>query len=272
MIDPSIIKTEIDNLETLAVDIEKNIKKLFNESEIGSRPTISDRYGDYVFLQISGELWDLQREIMKNYENWYSMSLIYIMTYVPEKKENFVSCYFSKNDNLGIVDLIKLHSKKKIQVSLGDNAIHKQFKDAVFRDFVIKFDQQRNTLLTISGIVKIKELSIRGIIYTTFIDREIDEAVYLFDKGHFRAAGAIAGVALEQHLRFLCDKYSLEYGNKDTIEPLLHKLYKNDKIDLTEMKQIQHLASIRDKCDHPSEISASEVKELIEKIKRILNN
>jgi hypothetical protein len=64
----------------------------------------------------------------------------------------------------------------------------------------------------------------------------------------------------------------LDYGKKDTIEPLVQKLYQQKKIDITEMKNVQYLATIRDKCDHPSEIIANEVKELIERVKRILNN
>ncbi|WP_052297243.1 HEPN domain-containing protein [Methanolacinia petrolearia] len=121
-----------------------------------------------------------------------------------------------------------------------------------------------------SIIVKIKEMSLRDIISASFVDREIEEAEYLFGKNHHRAAGALAGVALEQHLRTLCDKYQIDYGKKDTIEPLVQKLYKNNKLDSTQMKNIQHLASIRDKCDHPSEIKKEEVKELIERVKKIV--
>jgi hypothetical protein len=47
-------------------------------------------------------------------------------------------------------------------------------------------------------------------------------------------------------------------------------LYESKKIELEEMKNIQHLASIRDLCDHPSEIEPKKVKELIECVKKML--
>jgi len=87
---------------------------------------------------------------------------------------------------------------------------------------------------------------------------------------HYRCAGALAGVALEQHLRFLCDKFGLNYNKKDTIEPLVQKLYENKKIEIETLKNIQHLAAIRDACAHPSEVDPNKVKELIERVKKIL--
>jgi hypothetical protein len=272
MIDSSIIKNEIDKLENIAVDIEKDMKFLVDESKVNPSPT--NYYGNtysYYFLQISGEVWTRQREALKKYENWFSMSLIFIKDYIPEKESAFSKLYKCNGPELGVKELIQLRKQKELRYSNGDSINHERFKDNVYREFISKFDEQRHFLLTIPGIVSIKELSIRGIIYNTFIDREIDEAVYLYEKGHYRAAGAIAGVALEQHLRHLCEKYNLDYGHKDTIEPLVQKLYKNDKMDGSEMKKIQYLATIRDKCDHPSEVTASEVKELIEKLKKILN-
>lgn len=273
MIDPLIISTEINSLETLADKIEKDMKKLLPEAHVIGSEAATNIYL-LRFLDFIGDSWDLQRETMKNYEKWYAMSLLFVQQYVPEKQNEFTSYYsVTRNDELSIKELLQFKRRKEDYIRGSDlQETVASFKGEVLRDFIGKFDRQRHILLTIPGIVKIKELSIRGIIFTTFIDREIDEAVYLFEKGHPRAAGAIAGVALEQHLRFLCDKYDLDYGKKDTIEPLVQKLYKNEKIDRTQLTQIQHLASIRDKCDHPSEISASEVKELIERVKKILNN
>jgi hypothetical protein len=271
--DPPILIKEIDNLETIAVSIENNFKKIIEKAHVSNCP---ERYiqpdFSYGFLQLSGETWQLQRETSKLYEKWYSMALIFIKSYVPEKQKEFADYYKSSETFEGIKDMLQLFSTKKLPHVHGNKINHANFKSCVIVNFIYKFDQQRHILLTIPGIITIKELSIRGIIYATFIDREIDEARYLFDKKHFRAAGAIAGVALEQHLRYLCDKHNLEYRKKETIEPLVQKLYKNEKIDRTQMIEIQYLASIRDKCDHPSDVSQNEVKELIERIQKLLNN
>ncbi len=261
MVDSSLIKDEIDKLEILAVDIEKNMKKLLDGSIVLEREySLGSKY--YLFKDFSGDLWDLQRDTIKNFEIWYSMSLKFIQQFVPEKVKEFT--FYYKSNEVGVDQIQELLQFNKMPQSLPIN------KKMILRNFIHKFDRQRHILLTIPGIEKIKELSIRDLIYATFIDREIDEAIHLYEKSHYRAAGAIAGIALEQHLRLLCDKYDLNYEKKDRIEPLVQKLYKNDKIDITEMKSIQHLANIRDKCDHPSDITASKVKELIEGIKKIL--
>jgi hypothetical protein len=209
-----------------------------------------------------GEMWTLQRETIKKYEQWYSASLVFVEQFIPEKVRDF-TFYYCRTGNTGdqIFDILQFH----------DTSHNKRIdKNALLRSFIGKFDRQRHILSTIPGILMVKELGLREILYAVFVEREIDEADYLYSREHYRAAGAIAGVALEQHLRFLCDKYDLDYGKKDTIEPLVQKLYANKKIERVELTNIQHLASIRDKCDHPSDITSGEVKELIESVKKIL--
>ena len=143
-------------------------------------------------------------------------------------------------------------------------------KEEIIERFINRFEIQRSILSSIPYIAKIKEMELREIISTDFVEREIEESELLFRKGHSRAAGALAGVALERHLKTLCDKYQIDYQKKDTIEPLVEKLYHAKKINLSQMKNIQYLASIRDKCDHPADVEKGEVKELIEKVKKIV--
>jgi hypothetical protein len=65
----------------------------------------------------------------------------------------------------------------------------------------------------------------------------------------------------------------ISIGDNDTIEPLATKVYTSKKIpefDITLFKSIQHLASIRNKCDHPKEEPKQhEVRELLDKVKKI---
>ena len=102
------------------------------------------------------------------------------------------------------------------------------------------------------NIVEIKELSLRKLISVDVARTEIEQAEVLFASGFHRASGSIAGVALELHLKTLCDINSIVYKPKDTIEPLAQALYNAKILELIELKRIQYLASIRNKCSHPN--------------------
>ena len=153
MIDPSIIKNEIDALEAIAIDIEKDMKKLLLESEVKSRSTMPTR-SEYYFSKFSGDLWDLQRETIKKYEKWYTMSLIFIQQYIPDKEDDFVSHYSSIGDPQ-IRELLQFKSTKTYKSDIDRVSAIRAFKLAVLRSFIEKFDDQRHILSAIPGIVKI---------------------------------------------------------------------------------------------------------------------
>jgi len=263
MTDTEIIKREIDGLETLACEIEELGIKLIQEANIlyePDPPGVVSAFPHYRWQTLSTALKVIQRDAIRKYQKFYSAGLFFIKEFLPEKESEFSQFYASKNYSgvEGVLDYLQFRRSQHI----GD-------KEEILERFLDRFEIQRSIVSSIPYIIKIKEMNLREIISADFIDREIGEAVFLFEKGHYRAAGALAGVALEQKLKTLCDKYQIQYLKKDTIEPLAQKLYSNQKIDVTQLKNIQHLASIRDKCDHPSDIEKGEVKELIERIKKI---
>ena len=125
-------------------------------------------------------------------------------------------------------------------------------------------------LLSLPSVVEIKEMSLRELIAADVARTEIEQAELLLDSGFERAAGSIAGVALELHLKTLCDVNNVAYPPKATIEPLAQALYKDNKLDITEFKRIQYLASIRNKCSHPEPVSTKEVRNLIDGVKKLV--
>jgi len=78
--------------------------------------------------------------------------------------------------------------------------------------------------------------------------------------------------AVELHLKTLCDVNGVSYKPKSTIEPLAQALYEAKKLDLTELKYIQYLGSIRNKCSHSEPVSAKEVQSLIDGVKKTTGN
>ncbi len=260
MTDIELISREIDNLEELACRIEELGIKLIENAILNYEPDSLGFFPNNKWQTSSPELKIIQREAVRKYQQFYSAGLHYVREFIPEKENEFSQRYESK-DNYepeGVMDYLQFRRSQSTNQ-----------KNEIIERFIDRFEIQRSILTSIPYVAKIKEMNLREIISAAFVERDIEEAEDLFRKNHFRAAGALAGVALEQYLRTLCDKYQIEYNKKDTIEPLVQKLHKNKKIDITQMKKIQHLASIRDRCDHPSEIEKEEVRELLERVKKL---
>ena len=102
----------------------------------------------------------------------------------------------------------------------------------------------------------------------------LKEAEILFSVGHITAAGAIAGVVLERHLKSLCDQQypPLSYGAGDGISKVNDLLRKASIYDTTQWRQIQWMADIRNGCDHPQTTPPSKesVEDMIKKVRGLL--
>lgn len=259
MIDIEIIKREIDSLEELACNIEENTVKLLEETPLIYNP-VSGPFPKNNWQTLADYQKASQRDTIRKYQSYYSRGMKFIKEFQPEREGEFCECYESK-DNLGKEGIMDFLQFRRSQ--------YKNNKDEIVEKFVNRFEIQRSLLFSVPDVVKISEIKLREIISGDYIDREIEQSEYLYEKGFERAAGALAGVALEQYLRIQCDKYKIEYKKKDTIEPLLQKLCAKNIIDPTLKTEIQHLASIRNSCAHATDIDKGRVKELIERVKKI---
>lgn len=89
--------------------------------------------------------------------------------------------------------------------------------------------------------------------------------------GFARAAGAVAGVVLEGHLKQVCDNHGLP-KKSGTIAVLNDALKLADVIGLPQHRQIQFLGDIRNKCGHKnvSDPTADEVSDLINGVDKVV--
>ena len=202
--------------------------------------------------EVSKDAKQLQREILKRYEVWYAVTKLIVRQYSDKCN-----------------DFDKEYGEVKNLISLDYTYSGSQYTYG----FINTFDKQVNILHTILPILSLKETNFKKLITADLLDSELSQAELLYKHDYHRAAGAITGVVLERYLKTLCEVNQVEMGGNDTIEPLATKLYKSDKLpdfDITILKSIQHLASIRNKCDHPKEEPKQhEVRELIDKVKKI---
>lgn len=211
-----------------------------------------DKYSGYYTLTITDKAKPIQRELLRRYEIWFAVTKLIVDQY---------------SDKYSIFENNYANVKKYIFIT--GKGSKKDFLD----NFIDYFDIQVNILHTIIPVISLKETDFKKIITADLLDSELSQAELLYKHDYYRAAGAIAGVVLERYLKTLCEVNQITIGENDTIEPLATKLYTSKKIpefDVTLFKSIQHLASIRNKCDHPKEEpKPHEVRELLDKVKKI---
>ena len=252
-----IIKKKIDELNKLADEIENYETALIKRAVLLDEhfPTGVPHYGNFRWRIPNGKSKEIQRKTLSLYQKWYSATLELTDSYLTEdRKEEF------KNKYNRVINYLQFKSSY--------SANKKEF----IQEFIDEFDIQRGILLGILEVIEVKKMDLRKLISADFVETELDEAELLFKHKFTRAAGALVGVALEKHLKTMCHLNNISYKPKATIDPLATELYRTDYLDIAELKKVQHLASIRNKCDHSEEITKEEVKELIDETKKFIIN
>ena len=250
----SILK-KIDELEKLSDEIEKYEIQLIKMAVLIDEPfTVGmTHYGNCRWRIPSGKSNEIQRKSIKLYQKWYSTSLELAKQYLTENRRK----EFENKYNI-IINYLQLKSS------------HSSNRKGFIKEFIDEFDIQRGILLSIPDVVEIKEMNLRKLISADFVETELDEVEILFNHKYDRCAGALAGVALEKHLKTMCQLNTISYNAKDTIDPIATELYKANHLDISELKKVQHLASIRNKCDYPEEITRKEVRDIIDGTKKFI--
>lgn len=252
------LKIKIDELEELATEIEKMAIELINNVDLKPIQSKKSRTIGYYWDVSPENLRDLKRKLVKKYQRWFSTAHQLVKMYLPEKEEEFVLYYNGSEEvGRGLMQLLQLRG-----------TLPTRNKKLIIESFISKFDLQRSILLSIPYVVEIKELNLRKLISADFVEEELEQAELLLKNGFHRASGVLAGVALEKYLKTLCIINNISFSKRDTITPLAQKLYKANLIDITELKRIEYLSSIRNKCSHPHEVTENEVKSLIEGVKQ----
>ena len=121
-------------------------------------------------------------------------------------------------------------------------------------------------LESVKGRFESSLFDIRQLVQAYLFDSELDAAKELAKNKFTRAAGALAGVVLERHLTQVCDNLSIKVAKKAPgIADLNNALKEAGVIDVPHWRFIQHLADIRNLCDHnkKTEPTVDQVDDLI---------
>ncbi|MBE9507297.1 MAG: hypothetical protein IMY86_04540 [Chloroflexi bacterium] len=193
--------------------------------------------------------------IRREYQTWYSQVHLIVKTHLPER----------------LAELKVLYTSPRALYA-GYYGIA-SFLDGTFRDrtpFVAQLEQQRGILLAVPHVIALRALEVAALVTADLVQGELNQARLLLEHGFIRAAGAVAGVALEAHLKLLHDQADLAYTDKDTIVPLATRLRKNGFISIGDEKKCIAMADTRNRCDHKktTDPTQEEVEELLGDVDR----
>jgi hypothetical protein len=254
MVNVGYLKKKVEALHTEAHEIQKIGIAVLNKVKLDGTYLLRPDY--------KSGIGAIQRDGVQRYQRWYSTSFRLVEEFLPEWADAFEHHYKSTSRGYG--------SNAALDLLMLNTGTNRTSKSEVIADFINHLDMQISILTSIPDAVEVKELNLRKLISADVARTEIEQAEILLTAGFHRAAGSIAGVALELHLKTLCDINAIVYSPKATIEPFAQALYDAKILDITEFKRIQYFGSIRNKCSHPNDISEKEVQALLDGVKKLV--
>lgn len=113
------------------------------------------------------------------------------------------------------------------------------------------FQQQVAILKAVKRRFDSSLFEIHQLVQADLFDSELESSRHLLKNKFLRAAGAIAGVVLEKHLKQVCDDHNAKITKKNpSISDLNEILKATSVIDLPQWRHITFLGDIRNICDH----------------------
>jgi hypothetical protein len=202
--------------------------------------------------------WTKVDELDQRYELWYSQASTLVSEYIPERQTGFREAYS---------DIEELLHFDGMEYTKADRYC------GILRRVI---SRQKNLLLSIPPKLETERLKVKKGLSEEIITEELYQAKTLWDDKNIRAAGVVAGVALERHLLTLCEvsDREIEYEHSDGIRSFAETLYNANEITQTTKGQLEHLADIRNDCAHANEEEPDErsVERLIEQAEELVRD
>lgn len=209
----------------------------------------------------------------KNYQKWYTESFALIRQLVPERLGEFENLYKGESRR-------KVFNQMTYTIQdwlMGVRAIVENIitEEKAFNDLAtatMRFQTQLEILKSVEARFESSLFDIKQLVQADLFDSELDAARELNKKGFVRGAGAVAGVVLESHLSQVCENHKTKVAKKNpSINDYNQLLKDNDVIETKDWRFIQHLADLRNLCDHKKkkEPTREDIEELINRVEKI---
>lgn len=237
-----------------------------NQDEIKKELNILIKEGDNILMVAVNKM-----EYSKNYRNppiftynsWYSKALPLVRQLIPERYTEFQELYRLEKRDQNNIDTLTY--------TISDYLL-RPTTDAFF-SFISKFKLQSSIIA--SANIRIDSIinDVKGVLQAELFVDELDAADNLFENGHFRASGALAGVTIERHLGQVVENHQIKIIKKNpTIADFIQILKDESILDTPNWRLLQRLSDIRNLCVHKKkrDPTKDEVKELIEVTRKIV--
>lgn len=206
----------------------------------------------------------------KEYQSWYSESLVLIKQLMPDRLNDFVRLYEKpktrKTIEYGNYVMEDYLQNLTVTSGFGEKKVGPEAA-------ISQFEQQLNILKSIERRFESSLFDIKQLVQADLFDSELEAAKELNKNKFSRGAGAIAGVVLEKHLAQVLDNHNLKSSKKNpSISDFNDNLKSSGVYDTPTWRKIQHLGDIRNLCDHNKtrEPKQEEVDELISGVEAII--
>jgi len=204
----------------------------------------------------------------REYEDWYSVALRVVAQVLPDRLSDFILQY--KNEKRKSIDFLT-YTISDALLGLQTSRAGEVIADASAA--LGKFERQVSILKSAQAAFNSSLTNLAGMLQADLFDSELEAAAELGARGFFRAAGAMAGVVLEKHLAHVCELHTLKSGKKHASIGDLNQVLKDAAIiDIAKWRFVQHLADIRNLCDHKAvrEPTNDDIAELVEGVAKII--
>jgi hypothetical protein len=201
--------------------------------------------------------------VSEEYQMWYSEALACLKQILPDRVSDFCSYYTSErarknltNENYTMSDYLK---GLIVNTTLGETVVAPSAA-------IQRIEQQVQIVAAMEKRFESSLFDIRALVQADLFDNELDAAETLNKNGFGRGAGAVAGVVIAGHLAEICQRHGISITKKNpTISDLNDALKAKDVLEMATWRFIQHLADIRNKCDHKksSDPTKEEVADLM---------
>ena len=256
---------------------ERDLDSLINKGEVLGLSMRLDCYGKDFENQVFEKMEDDKKasylkslpDFKSVYQPWYSESLSLITQLLPDRVRDFTSYYEYPRarkeisaENYMIRDYLQGLSVTKIGGKIVDGTAA-----------IPEFDQQLSILKGVRSTLHSSLIDLKTVLQADLFDTEIESAGALAKAGYLRPAGAICGVVVEKHLRQICENHGLRIRKRHpTISDYNEILRIHSTVSVPQWRFVQHLADIRNICDHDRgrEPRSEEIDDLLEGTIKIL--
>ena len=205
-----------------------------------------------------------------DYQPWYSESKALIGQLLPDRLADFTRYYErpkSRRPEITFANYTIEDYLQGLRVGSSRSPIVEP------RAAIPSFLQQLQIVRSMESRLRSSLFDIRQLSQADLFDSELESAGSLVRNGFLRAAGAVAGVVLERHLKEVCANRSVTVRKRKPQIADLNDLLKDAAVvDTPQWRLIQHLGDLRNLCvhDREAEPSADQVKDLVEGVEKVI--